>query len=171
MDKTIEDIKNEINELSIRNATLNNERLDIDIKLTKLKNELKKLQEESYTDWYKDNPIQVYYKKTKDDPENRYFQEEYIKIDDEKCDEYNRNIREMAESQVELNIERFEFFYVRQRKLKSVQYQDSTKVATWQFVHKKDNEPGQYGIWTLIPKAEFDAAKKKAIDYINNTNH
>lgn len=170
MNRTIEDICKEINELNIENISLDDKKQANQSKLNVLREEYKKLKNESLNDWYKNNPLQKYYKEIIDDTDKPYFREYYINIDDKLPDDYNRNIREMAESSVELNIEYIEIYYYRQGKMFSALYQDSTKVATWKFTHKTGNKPGEHGFYTAISKDEFDEIKKKVTEYINTKN-
>lgn len=167
MNRTIEDICKEIEKISSENISLDNKKQVNNFKLMSLEEEIKELKDKSLEDWYKMNPLQKYYKRVHPLLYN-CFDEIYINIYDDKVNEYDRNIKRMADSSLYPNIEYINIESNKQGEIERIHYNKLGKVNISQFLHGKDDYPGNHGEWTPITKEEFEAAKKKMKEFINN---
>lgn len=167
MNRTIEDICKEIDEINSENISLDNKKQVNNFKLMKLEGEIKELKDKSLEDWYKMNPLQKYYKRV-DPVLYNCVDNIYINIYDDKVNEYDRNIKRMADSSLYPYLEYINIESSKQGEIERIHYNKLGQVNISQFLHGKDDNPRNHGEWTLITKEEFEEAKNKVKEFINS---
>lgn len=162
MNTSIEELQKKIASLKVENSSLSFKAEQNKQQILDLQQEIKKIENESSIDWYKQNPLKKYYKRVS--YTDYCTIEYYINIDDKLPNKYDRNIKKIIDNEEWLDVESFEIFSGKYEETETITYNMPSKIGTGQFKHFKGDD--NHEMWTPITEEEFEEGKQRMVEFI-----